>query len=525
MSVDFKFNCSLKPKERWRMTDKHEATDFDVLIVGAGLSGIGAAAHLTMQCPGKSYAIIEQRADMGGTWDLFRYPGIRSDSDMHTLGYRFKPWLHEKTIADGPAIWDYVQETADEYGIRPHIRFKTRVLSADWSSETARWTVTARHEESGIEVKYTANFLFMCAGYYNYDEGYRPEFPGEESFTGQIIHPQHWPDDLDYNGKKVVVIGSGATAVTIVPVMAQTATHVTMLQRTPTWMVSRPAKDAFANNLRKILPVKLAYRITRFKNIWWQRIVYNEARKKPAKMAEKLLNETRKSLPASVVDAHFTPSYGPWEQRLCLVPDSDMFNAVNSGRAEVVTDHIDQFTPTGIKLKSGRMLDADIIVTATGLNLVTLGQTALSIDGNPTQLSKHFNYKGVMFSDIPNLASVFGYINASWTLKTDIVADYVCRLLNVMDQKGVKIANPQLGDTDMPRLPFVSDFSSGYFARSFDNLPVNGDRHPWRVLQDYHAEKKILTKDAIDDGTLVFLNPFHARQAVNAQAADLIAAE
>jgi monooxygenase len=510
---------------------EQQQSDFDVLIVGAGLSGIGAAAHLTMQCPGKSYAIIEQRADMGGTWDLFRYPGIRSDSDMHTLGYRFKPWLHEKTIADGPAIWDYVHETADEYGIKPHIRFKHRVLGADWSSETARWTVTARKEnpggeEDGTEVKFTANFLFMAAGYYDYDQGYRPDFPGEGDFKGKIIHPQHWPEDLDYAGKKVVVIGSGATAVTIVPVMARSAAKVYMLQRTPTWMVSRPAKDWFANNLRKVLPTKLAYDITRWRNIFWQRIVYNKARKDPAKMGKTLLDMAKKELPKETnFERDWTPPYGPWEQRLCLIPDSDMYQAVSNGSAEVVTDHIDHFTAKGIKLKSGRELEADIIVTATGLNLVTLGKTALSIDGKATKLSEHFNYKGVMFSDIPNMSSVFGYVNASWTLKTDIVADYVCRLLNVMDQKGAKIAMPALGNTNMPRLPFVDDFSSGYFARSFDSLPVNGDRHPWRVLQDYKAEKKILTVDPVDDGTLVFSNPDAGRAAANEGEADLVAAE
>jgi monooxygenase len=502
-----------------------QQSDFDVLIVGAGLSGIGAAAHLTMQCPHKRYAIIEQRADMGGTWDLFRYPGIRSDSDMHTLGYRFKPWLHEKTIADGPAIWDYVHETADEYGIRPNIRFRQRVLSADWSSETARWTITARHEDSGEEHRYTANFLFMAAGYYDYDRGYRPDFPGEESFTGQILHPQHWPEKLDYSGKKVVVIGSGATAVTIVPVMARSAAKVVMLQRTPTWMVSRPAIDPFSKFMRKILPEKLAYDVTRFKNIWWQRIVYNKARKDPAKIGEQLLEMAKKELPPHIdIDKHFTPPYGPWEQRLCLIPDSDMYKAVSDGSAEIVTDHIERFTPGGILLKSGRDLEADIIVTATGLNLVTLGKTAISVDGKATTTAEHFNYKGVMFSDIPNLASVFGYINASWTLKTDIVADYVCRLLKVMDAKGATIANPKLGPTNMPRLPFVTDFSSGYFARAFDNLPANGDRHPWRVLQDYHAEKKILTQDPVDDGTLVFSNPASAA-AANDIEAGLVAAE
>ncbi len=501
-----------------------DAPDFDVLIVGAGLSGIGAAAHLRMECPDKRYVILEQRRDMGGTWDLFRYPGIRSDSDMHTLGYRFKPWLHEKTIADGPAIWDYVQETADEYDVRPHIRFRNRVLSADWDSKTARWTVKARHEDGGEELRYTANFLFMCAGYYDYDQGYRPEFPGESDFGGQIIHPQHWPENLDYVGKKVVVIGSGATAVTIVPVMAQSAAKVTMLQRTPTWMVSRPAKDPFANTLRRILPEKMAYAITRFKNINWQRIVYKRARSAPEKVGKTLLDMARKELPDTIdIDTHLTPPYSPWEQRLCLIPDSDMFKALSNGSAEIVTDHIDHFTGKGILLKSGKELEADIIVTATGLNLVTLGKTALSIDGKPTRLSDHFNYKGVMFSDIPNMASVFGYVNASWTLKTDIVCEYVCRLLKEMDRKGAKIALPKLGDTNMPRLPFVSDFSSGYFARSFDSLPVNGDRHPWRVLQDYHAEKKILTQEPVDDGVLVFSSP--DRAAVKAADAELEAAE
>ncbi len=496
--------------------------DFDVLIVGAGLSGIGAAAHLTMQCPDKSYVIIEQRADMGGTWDLFRYPGIRSDSDMHTLGYRFKPWLHEKTIADGPAIWDYVHETADEYGIKSHIRFRNRVLSAEWSSETARWTVTSRDEDSGAETRYSANFLFMAAGYYDYDRGYRPDFPGEADFNGQIIHPQHWPEDLDYAGKKVVVIGSGATAVTIVPVMAQSATKVYMLQRTPTWMVSRPAKDWFANTLRKVLPSQLAYDITRWRNIFWQRIVYNHARKNPAKLGRKLLDMAKKELPKTTnLERDFTPPYGPWEQRLCLIPDGDMYKAITKGSAEIVTDHIDRFTATGIRLKSGRELEADIIVTATGLNLVTLGKIAIGVDGAPVKLSEHFNYKGVMFSDIPNLASVFGYVNASWTLKTDIVADYVCRLLKTMEAKGATIANPLLGETNMPRLPFVSDFSSGYFARSFDSLPVNGDRHPWRVLQDYKAEKRILTQDAVDDGVMVFGT---AAGAERAKAPDVLEA-
>ena len=499
-------------------------TVVDVLIVGAGLSGIGAAAHLTMQCPDKSYAIVEQRADMGGTWDLFRYPGIRSDSDMHTLGYRFKPWLHEKTIADGTSIHQYVHETADEYKIGPHIHFGHRVMSADWSSSEARWQVTAKAVDGGADRHFAARFLFMCSGYYDYDEGYTPEFEGSSDFGGQIIHPQHWPKNLDYRGKKVTVIGSGATAVTIVPVMAQEGAQVTMLQRSPTYMVSRPAIDPFSKRIRKILPEKLAYAITRWRNITMQRFTYWYARKNPEKMGTKLIDMARAELPASVdVDTHFVPRYNPWEQRLCLIPDSDMFKAISEGKAEVVTDHIDHFTKTGIHLKSGKHIDADIVVTATGLNLVTMGKTAISVDGAAVNFGEHFNYKGVMYNDIPNLASVFGYINASWTLKTDIVADYVCRLLKEMDRKGAVVANPKLTDPDMPRLPFVKDFSSGYFARSFDKLPKNGDRHPWRVLQDYAAEKKILTQEAVDDGVMVFSGPTAA--AVAGPVETLIAAE
>lgn len=485
-----------------------QETAVDILIVGAGLSGIGAAAHLTMQCPDKSYAIVEQRADMGGTWDLFRYPGIRSDSDMHTLGYRFKPWLHEKSIADGPAIHEYIHETAAEYKIYPQIHFGHRVMSANWSDPDARWHVTAHAVDGGKQLQFAARFLFMCAGYYDYDQGYMPDFPGSTDFGGQIVHPQHWPERLDYRGKKVTVIGSGATAVTIVPVLAREGASVTMLQRSPTYMFSRPAIDRFANNLRKFLPKKLAYAITRWRNINIQRFTYWAARRDPAKIAKKLIDRARRELPASVdVDTHFVPSYGPWEQRLCLIPDSDMFKAIASGNAQVVTDHIDHITKTGIKLKSGKHIDADIIITATGLNLVTMGKTALSINGAAVKLGDHFNYKGVMFNDIPNLVSVFGYINASWTLKTDIVADFVCRLLKKMDQKGAVVANPHLDDPDMPRLPFVNHFSSGYFARSFDKLPKNGDRHPWRVLQDYAAEKKILTRDPVDDGVLTFSGP------------------
>lgn len=490
----------------------------DILIIGAGLSGIGAAAHLRMKHPGKSYTILEQRADIGGTWDLFRYPGIRSDSDMHTLGYRFKPWRHDKTIADGETILEYVNEAADEYDVRDHIRFGIRVVSADWCSDTARWTVTARRAGDGEEVQYSCKFLMMCAGYYNYDAGYRPDFPEEGKFRGQIIHPQHWPKDLDYAGQRVVVIGSGATAVTIVPVMAETAAKVTMLQRSPTWIINRPAVDGFAKTVRRLLPQKLAYAAARFKNINWQRLVYWRARSAPDKVGELMLNEAREQLPGyDNLERDFKPSYGPWEQRLCLAPDGDFFTSVREGAAEVVTGHIERFTEGGIQLKSGQHLDADIIITATGLNLVMFGNAQISIDGAPLNMADHFHYKGAMFSDIPNMVSVFGYVNASWTLKTDIVCDYVCRLLSEMDAQGADIAVPALGNTNMPKLPMVDDFTSGYFARSIEDLPKNGDRHPWRVVQNYATEKKILGKEPVVDGVMRFSKVGPARGAPDNQ--------
>ncbi len=366
----------------------------------------------------------------------------------------------------------------------------------------------ARDEDGGELRSFTANFLFMCAGYYDYDAGYRPAFPGESDFAGAIVHPQQWPESLDYAGKKVVVIGSGATAVTIVPVMANTAAQVTMLQRTPTWMIERPSRDKVANLLRKILPAKIAYTLTRRKNVAMQRFLYQRARASPGKVGDYLFQHARKRMPnVAGVETHFRPPYSPWQQRLCLIPDGDMFNALNDGRAMVVTDQIERFTSSGITLQSGQKLEADIIVTATGLNLVALGKTAISIDGVPTRIADHFNYKGVMFSDIPNMASVFGYINASWTLKADIVCDYVCRLLAEMDRKGARIANPELGETTMPRLPFVSEFTSGYFTRAAAELPANGDRHPWRTVQDYRTETHILTQEPVDDGIMAFSNP------------------
>lgn len=477
----------------------------DMLIIGAGISGIGAAAHLTMQCPDKSYLILEQRGQIGGTWDLFRYPGVRSDSDMHTLGYRFKPWLHEKTIADGATIREYVCETAEEYGVTDNICFGHKALDANWSSADGQWIITAQREEDGAQISIAANFLFICSGYYSYDEGHRPQFVGEEDFAGEIVHPQFWPENLDYQGKNIVVIGSGATAVTIVPVMAENAAKVTMLQRSPTYIASRPAVDPFFAFIRKFMPAKAAYAITRWRNINMQRFVYYYSRKNPEKVSKRLLAEARKIIPDyRGFEQDFQPKYGPWEQRMCLVPDNDLFHALNAGKAEIITDEIEKFTENGLLLKSGQHIAADIIVTATGLNLVMMGKMQLRLDGAPVNLADHVSYKGVMFNDIPNMASIFGYVNASWTLKVDIVADYICRLLKTMDQKGAAIANPHLADANMPRRPFVEDFSSGYFQRSIENLPKNGDKYPWQAQQNYAAEKKSLTKGAVDDGIMIF---------------------
>ncbi len=399
---------------------------FDVLIIGAGLSGVGAAVHLLKDCPGKTYAILEGREAIGGTWDLFRYPGIRSDSDMHTLGYDFKPWTEAKAIADGPSIRNYVRETADEHGVAGHIRFGHKVTSAAWDSETALWTVEAVHAATGKTKTFTTNFYFACSGYYSYAEGHRPDFENEAAFQGDIVHPQFWPEDLDYSGKKVVIIGSGATAVTLVPEMAKTAAHVTMLQRSPTYVVSRPAKDKVANALRAVLPDMWAYNLTRARNILFQRYFYHLTRTKPEKTKERILNMVREELgPDFDVETHFTPAYNPWDQRLCLVPDSDLFHALRDGSASVATDHIDRFTETGIALKSGATLDADIIVVATGLKLEMLGGVKLTVDGATVDIGVTVTYRGAMFSGVPNLASVFGYINASWTLKADLISGYV----------------------------------------------------------------------------------------------------
>lgn len=479
----------------------------DVVIVGAGLSGVGAACHLQRECPGKRYVILESRDSIGGTWDLFRYPGIRSDSDMHTLGYNFKPWRAKKSIADGPAILDYVRETARENGVEKHIRYRHRVVKASWSGDDVCWTVTVQRSDTGEMADIRCNFLLMCAGYYRYEHGYTPEFEGRDRFAGKIIHPQLWPEDFDYRGKRIVVIGSGATAVTLVPALAEKAEHVVMLQRSPTWMFSWPDTDAIANFLRKVLPDKIAYAITRRKNVAMQQWIYRWTRRSPEKVRRFLLRRVSKQLGKDYdVDKHFTPRYNPWDQRLCLVPNNDLFEAIRSGKASVATDQIETFTENGIQLKSGEHLDADVIVTATGLDLLVLGDIAFEVDDKPVDFSKTYSYKGIMCSGVPNMVSTFGYINASWTLRADLVAEYLCRLLNHMDAHGYTQSTPRLreSDRDMPALPWIADFSSGYIQRTVAQMPKQGDREPWLNPQDYGRDKKRFLEDAIDDGVLAF---------------------
>ena len=492
--------------------------DFDVLIVGAGISGIGMAAHMKMKAPGHSFAIVERRENLGGTWDLFKYPGIRSDSDMHTLGFDFEPWRHEKSIADAPAILEYLNRIVDERGIREKIKFGHKVLTADFREDEARWYVEMEKED-GSRTTLTANFLYLGSGYYDYDEPYDAGFELGE-FEGQVLHPQFWPEDLDYTGKKVVVIGSGATAVTIVPSMADKAAHVTMLQRTPTWMFARPAKDGLANFLRKVLPETWAYSITRAKNIWLQDFAFKRARTKPDKVKDMLYKGIEKALGKDYDKAAFTPPYNPWEQRLCLVPDDDLFEAMKAGKASVVTDHIEAFEKNGIRLKSGDLLEADIIVTATGLKLAVAGKIDLSVDGEAIDFSDRFYYKGCMFSNVPNLAVVFGYINASWTLRADINSDYICRVLNEMRESDTPIVNPVLTPEMEAKLEvedIFAGFSSGYLDRAKDINPKNAVAYPWRLNQEYVADRKQMANDPVKDGLLIFSRPGSNAQLVEEQ--------
>jgi cation diffusion facilitator CzcD-associated flavoprotein CzcO len=457
--------------------------------------------------PDRSYVILEGRDGLGGTWDLFKYPGIRSDSDMHTLGFSFKPWTEAKSIADGPSILQYLKQTVAQFGIDKHIRYGQLVTQAQWSTDDAQWTVTSTNKATGASNTITCLFLFMCSGYYSYKKGHTPEFAGREKFKGLVIHPQEWPTDLDYAGKRVVVIGSGATAVTIVPSMADKAAHVTMLQRSPTYMVSRPDHDVLANRLRKVLPPKMAYNLTRFKNTWRQQLVYNKTRTDPNKVKQLLLGGIQLELGADYdITKHFTPNYNPWDQRLCLVPNGDFFKSMREGKASVVTDHITSFTETGIQLASGEHLDADIIITATGLELVTLGEMDFFVDGNQVDFAKTWTYKGFAYSDIPNLASTFGYINASWTLRSDLTAEYVCRLLNHMRKKGVAQCTPRLREQDrsMKERPWIDGFSSGYMQRMMHRMPRQGDHEPWINPQNYRRDKKMFKHSPIDDGVMQF---------------------
>ena len=491
---------------------------FDVIIVGAGLSGVGAAWHLQTKCPDKTYAILEGRETSGGTWDLFRYPGIRSDSDMYTLGYSFRPWRDPKAIADGPSILEYVRDTARTNGIEKNIRYAHRVVRAEWSSETARWTLDIERGAEKEPLRLTCGFLFMCTGYYRYEAGYTPDFEGTETFRGRIVHPQKWTDDIDYAGKRVVVIGSGATAVTLVPELAKKAAHVTMLQRSPTYMVARPSQDGIANWLREKLPAKLAYRLTRTKNVGLGMYFYRLARRKPAFVKERLIGGVKQALgPDYDVATHFTPRYNPWDQRLCLVPDGDMFKTLRDGAASIVTGEIERFTPDGILLKSGETLAADLIVTATGLVLQTLGGMAVSVDGVAVDPSKTMNYKGMMYSDVPNLASAFGYTNASWTLKCDLTCEYVCRLINYMDAKGWKQCTPRR-DPAVAEAPLFT-FTSGYIQRAAPHFPKQGARAPWRLHQNYARDLMMLRFGRVADGTMVFSSPARQKAAVKAAAA------
>ena len=476
----------------------------DTLIVGAGLSGIGSAVHLRQGLPQQSVLILEARERLGGTWDLFRYPGIRSDSDMHTLGYSFKPWTGAKAIADGPSILRYVQETAQEFGVLPLIRFGHQVLSANWDSAAARWQLAVKRLADDRVLQVQCRFLLMCSGYYNYAHGYTPALPGMDSFKGPVVHPQHWPQGLDYRGRQVVVIGSGATAMTLVPEMAKLAGNVTLLQRSPTYVVSRPSRDAIADGLRRVLPAKIAYALTRWKNVLTGLFYFTLARRHPDLAKTRILQGAAQALPAGYpLDPHFTPTYKPWDQRICLLPDADLFGAISQGRARMVTDTIEMIEPQGIRLHSGEFLQADVIVTATGLDLLGFGGMQIAVDGRPLEVAKCLSYKGMMLNGVPNFAYVFGYTNASWTLKSDLTGQYVLRLLRHMRRKGLGSVMPRLNDATVQPEPWV-DFSSGYFQRAMDRFPKQGSKKPWRLYQNYVRDLLALRWSTLEDGVLQF---------------------
>jgi monooxygenase len=491
------------------MTPEH----FDVIIVGSGLSGIDAAYHVQASCRDKSFVILENRDAMGGTWDLFRYPGIRSDSDMFTFGYPFRPWESNAAIADGESIRTYIRETAEAYGIDRKIRFRHRVKSASWSSADSRWTIEVERGAEREAVRFTCHFLFGCTGYYNYENGYAPEFPGAEKFAGRIVHPQQWPQTLDYAGKRVVVIGSGATAVTIVPVVAEKAAHVTMLQRSPTYIVALPSQDALSRMLRRRLPTRIAYAIARWYHVLFGIYFFNLCRRKPEAVKKWIINQASLRLGADYdVKTHFTPSYNPWRQRMCLAPDADFFRVIKAGKADIVTDRIATFTESGIRLESGQELAADIIITATGLNVLFLGGIQVVVDGKPAKFSETTSFKGVMFSNIPNLFYVFGYINASWTLRSDLTCAYAARLINYMDRRGYVACAPRLRDFSVKPEPLF-DLSSGYVLRAMDQLPRQGSKKPWKLYDNYVRDLLSLRFGSVDDGALEF-----ARQGATAKA-------
>jgi len=475
----------------------------DVLIVGAGLSGIGAAVYFQQRCPGFSVGILEGRERLGGTWDLFRYPGIRSDSDMHTLGYAFRPWTGDRAIADGESILDYLRATAQEHGLERLIRYQHRVIAASWSSSEGRWTVTVAVGSDQAPQQFSCRFLLVCTGYYNYEQGYTPEFVGTADFTGRLVHPQAWPADLDVAGQRVVVIGSGATAVTLVPALAQRTAHVTMLQRSPSYLLAQPAHDALAHWLRQRLPSPLAYALTRWKNVLLGQLFFQLARRWPQQIAHKIIAQAQALAGPRTDIHHLTPRYKPWDQRLCLVPNADLFKAIRKGTASVVTDHIESFSEKGIKLRSGQELMADVIVTATGLDLLAMGGMTLIVDNQPIALNKTMSYKGMMLDGVPNLVYVTGYTNASWTLKADLVGDYACRLLNTMSRKGWRQCMPTLNDPRVKEESWI-DFTSGYIQRSLHKFPTQGNRKPWRLHQNYALDLFTLRFGAVEDGTLVF---------------------
>jgi len=478
---------------------------FDVVVVGAGISGIGAGYHLQDKCPDRRYVILEGRDKIGGTWDLFKYPGIRSDSDMYTLGYSFRPWTDPKAIADGPDILKYLNETASEYGIDRHIRYQHFVKSAAWCSKTGCWTVDVEDRASGEMRQFSCNFLFMCSGYYDYDKGYTPDFKGIEKFSGQVIHPQQWAEGTDYANKRVVVIGSGATAVTLVPELAkQRAKHVTMLQRSPTYIVSSPGTDQIAVRLNRWLPPRLAAGVIRWRNVLFGLYFFRMCKKQPDRVRKMMLDGVRGELgPDYDIDTHFTPRYNPWDQRLCLVPDGDMFKSIKAGDADVVTDHIQEFTENGILLESGELLEADLVVTATGLNMQLMSNLEIIVDGEKREVNKSFTYKGMMFSEIPNLALSMGYTNASWTLKCDLTCKYICRLLNHMTRRGYHQCMPSMNDDSVQPEPFI-DFSSGYVLRAQDKFPKQGNKTPWKLHQNYLLDLAGLSYSALEDGTMTF---------------------